>query len=97
MQFAGDGMLFSVCRSVGYQVPANLDRYKYFACMVGNDTFAMVVDPSGVNGLTCMHFRCNSGDVAGRAGCSHPDYPVTYGGVEGPPHIFFRHHAISYG
>ena len=20
-----------------------------------------------------------------------------YGGVEGPPHIFFRHHAISYG
>ena len=28
-------------------------------------------------------------------------YPTThienYGGVEGPPHIFFRHHAISYG
>ena len=22
---------------------------------------------------------------------------ITYGGVEGPPHIFFRHHAISYG
>ena len=22
---------------------------------------------------------------------------VMYGGVEGPPHIFFRHHAISYG
>ena len=22
---------------------------------------------------------------------------VIYGGVEGPPHIFFRHHAISYG
>ena len=22
---------------------------------------------------------------------------VLYGGVEGPPHIFFRHHAISYG
>ena len=22
---------------------------------------------------------------------------IGYGGVEGPPHIFFRHHAISYG
>ena len=22
---------------------------------------------------------------------------IQYGGVEGPPHIFFRHHAISYG
>ena len=22
---------------------------------------------------------------------------MKYGGVEGPPHIFFRHHAISYG
>ena len=22
---------------------------------------------------------------------------ASYGGVEGPPHIFFRHHAISYG
>ena len=22
---------------------------------------------------------------------------IYYGGVEGPPHIFFRHHAISYG
>ena len=24
-------------------------------------------------------------------------YLITYGGVEGPPHIFFRHHGISYG
>ena len=32
-----------------------------------------------------LRFLCQSSDI--------PDY----GGVEGPPHIFFRHHAISYG
>ena len=28
---------------------------------------------------------------------SHEAQGRYYGGVEGPPHIFFRHHAISYG
>ena len=81
MQFVGNGMLFSVCRGTGYIAASGPDSCKFFACFVGTDAFAMIVDPSGINGLSCAQYKCNPGDVAVRAGCSHPDYPVTCWGA----------------
>ena len=80
-QSVGDGMLFSVCQSTGYMSASGPDPCKQFACMHDSDAFAMIVDPSGINAQTCQQFKCNPGDVAGRADCSHPNYLVTCWGA----------------
>ena len=51
-------------------------------------------------GLTTNGFptqRANDVDLGYFLCCLMLSLVVSYGGVEGPPHIFFRHHAISYG
>ena len=57
---------------------------------VGNELHAIMpqIDNKYYSGCT----NRNDDVIINRLRIGH-----TYGGVEGPPHIFFRHHAISYG
>ena len=46
--------------------------------------------------MATVSLRCGAGDHGNETEIFAFKETI-YGGVEGPPHIFFRHHAISYG